>query len=421
MEKNTTAEPFHQRYLLAPKLLNFFTFLFQYSFYSYRSNFLKKYFNFDFDQIAFAFFFLAIGSFVGISMWANISDRTRRPKTVFLFLILASLVTFFTMYNQTLIESFKSKVYIVTFIVSLFSFFNFGMNPILSSTVLEMLARAGINDKAVYGRQVAFGSLSFVVSNMVLGFFDDIYGTISGFWILLATGLMLVVTVFFFFPNDIDPTASRSNAEKDETPKASPPWYKLLANARFVMFLTVIFLTGCARSFMSVYLTLYYKEVVKFTGSQSSFLLVSGILFEVICFVMSTRVSKIGPYKMLVLAQALMAIRCWAYYLIGGDSKNFYMFLFIELFKGAAFGLTHLAGVKVARESAPEGLEATAQGFYEGCYAQLPSAISVAIGGPAIKAFGFAPIFMCTAIGMTCSFLTVLAVFALSGKLKFSQ
>lgn len=91
--------------------------------------------------------------------------------------------------------------------------------------------------------------------------------------------------------------------------------------------------------------------------------------------------------------------------------------MFIELLKGAAFGLTHLAGVKVARESAPEGLEATAQGFYEGCYSQLPSVISVPLGGPSIRMLGFRNTFLLTAIGISFSFVTVTSVFAYYGNL----
>jgi MFS family permease len=408
---------FYRKYLIAPKLLNFFTFLYQYSFYSFRSNFLKEYFLMkEMKEVAFVFFFLAVGSFIGMSLWAYASDRTRQPKAVFSFVVLASLLSFFCMYFQEYILNHGYKITIVTFLMTLFSFFNFGMNPILSSTVLEMLSREGITDKAVYGRQVAFGSFSFVVVNLVLGFFKV---TSSPFLILALTGFMLLGVVFLVFPNDISPVPQKLTAEKEIVEKTgSPPWYQLLTNVKFVMFLSVIFLTGCARSFMSTYLTIYYKELVKLEDVKSSMLLVSGISFEIIGFWFSTSISKIGPYRMLVLAQFLMVVRCWAYYLIPGHSNYFVAFLLVELLKGAAFGLTHLAGVKVARESAPEGLEATAQAFYEGCYSQLPSVISVPLGGPAIDGIGFNATFFITAVGISISFVTVTSIFAYSGNLS---
>ncbi len=321
------------------------------------------------------------------------------------------------MYFQEAISSLSFKLSVLTVLMTLFSFFNFGMNPILSSTVLEMLSREGITDKAVYGRQVAFGSISFIVSNLVLGYFK--LGS-SPFLILAVSGLLLLGVVFLVFPNDFDPSAQTNVQEKPKATGSTPPWYMLLKNLKFVMFLTVIFLTGCARSFMSAYLTLFYKEKLKLQDLQSSMLLVSGIAFEIIGFWFSTTVSKIGPYRMLVLAQFFMVVRCWAYYLIPERADMFAYFMVVELLKGAAFGLTHLAGVKVARESAPEGLEATAQGFYEGCYSQLPSVISVPLGGPTIEKYDFNLTFLFTAIAISFSFATVTSIFAYSGKLSRS-
>ena len=369
------------------------------------------------DQVAFVFFFVALGSFIGMSSWAYVSDKTRQPKLVFSFVVIASLLSFYGMYFQDYIMSHSYKCTIVAALMSLFSFFNFGMNPILSSVVLEMLNREGITDKAVYGRQVAFGSIAFIVANLVLGQFK---GASAAFPVLAVTGLMLFAVVFFVFPNDIDPSAAKKTEEKMQPKEnvVSPPWYCLLMNPKFMTFLTVIFLTGCARSFMSVYLTVYYKETVLLSNIQSSMLLVSGILFELVGFWFSTSVSRIGPYRMLVVAQFFMVARCWAYYLIPGEKGYFAHFLFVELMKGAAFGLTHLAGVKVARESAPEGLEATAQAFYEGCYSQLPSLISVPLGGPAIKDLGFTATFLITALGISFSFVTVTSIFAFSGNLS---
>lgn len=406
--------------LIGPKILYFFVFLQQYSFYGFRSVFFNSYFGYNTFQSGTIYSASAAASFVGMTAWSNAADSTRKPKLVFLILVIGSVFTFMSLYFKGLFEGRGFSFWLVLGVICLYSFFNFGMNPILSNTVLEMLNDAGEKDKSIYGRQVVFGSFAYIVSNFCQGYANDTFGIESIFIILPLSSLLLLVAVLYSFPADEKKiTDVKSDESKMTTDNLiAPPWWHVLRSPRFVLFLMVIFLTGCARSIMSAFLPIYCKQNLKLTGMASSLVLISGVTLEMLSFAMAPLVSGLGPYWMLVMAQLIMAVRAWAYVYVPADSKYFTVFLLIELLKGAAFGLTHLAGVRIARESAPAGLEATAQGFYEGFYAQIPAILSVPLGGMAINSFGFSTLFWYTAMGISFSCALVIFVFWQNGKLR---
>ena len=424
--------------LLGPKILYFFVFLQQYSFYAFRSVFLKEYFKYKAWQTGTIYSLSALSSFIGMTVWSNIADSTRKPKMVFLGLVIGSFVTFMPLAKEDL---FTSNYYLVLAVICVYSFFNFGMNPILSNTILEMLSDAGETDKSIYGRQVVFGSFAYIVSNYCQGYAIQTFGIKSIFIIFSVSSLMLCLAVALSFPDDSDRQVKldevvdekekeekkekekekEEEEEKDDSLIPSLPWYHVLKSPRFVIFLTVIFLTGCARSIMSAFLPLYCKTELKLTEISSSLIMISGVTLEMLSFFMAPMLSGLGPYWMLVLAQIIMALRAWSYVLVSPIPDNFIVFMLIELLKGAAFGLTHLAGVRIARESAPVGLEATAQGFYEGFYAQVPSVLSVPLGGVAIENFGYSTLFFYTAWGISFSCALVILIFWQNGKLGLSK
>lgn len=414
--------------LLRPKILYFFAFLQQYSFYAFRSVFFDEYFGYNPSQTGMIYSFSAAASFIGMTAWSNTADSTRKPKLVFLALVFGSFVTFMSLYLKHLLTSF----YVVLSLICIYSFFNFGMNPILSNTVLEMLSDAGEVDKSIYGRQVVFGSFAYILTNFCQGLAKDHFGVESIFVIFPASSIFLLVAVLYAFPSDSKHAMKlvekqqeqgiKSKASgKGDSSELTPPWWHVLRSPRFVLFLMVIFLTGCARSIMSAFLPYYCKQNLKLSGLNSALIMISGVTLEMLSFVMAPLVSGLGPYWMLVLAQVIMAVRAWAYVFVPASPDYFAVFMLIELLKGAAFGLTHLAGVRIARESAPPGLEATAQGFYEGFYAQIPAIISVALGGVAIKAFGIAALFQYTAVGISFSCALVIFVFWQNGKLRVKK
>lgn len=403
-------------WLVGPKLLYFCTFLLQFSFYAFRSNVFKNYFGFSTERSGWYFCLMAACSFVGISFWSRLVDKTGKPKQVYFALILLSSLFFLPL-------AFKPNAYVQSVLLGAYSFCIFGMNPILSQCVLQMLDASGLQgNKEIYGRQVLFGSFAYVAVNLVLGPSIDVYGEGAVFYIFSLSALALLAVVYFCFPSD--GTAGRAvqaaqSDGKDAQQQSMSERVSLLfrGNSRFAIFLGVIFLTGCARSVMSAFLTLYYREL-HLSNTQSTFNLISGVVLETACFYWGPRMARVSAHWMLILAQVAMVIRSWAYVFIPQNTHTFSLLLGIELLKGLAFGLTHLAGVRVACESAPVGLETTAQGFYEGFYSQLPNAFAMPLAGWTLHRFGFEWLFLVTAYGISASCFFVTITFWNSGKLQ---
>jgi len=359
---------------------------------------------------------MAACSFLGISFWSRLADKTGRQKLIYFVLIFLSSCFFLPLY-------FKPNTMLLTLLLAAYSFCINGMNPILSYIVLRMLERSGLHEnKTIYGRQVLFGSFASIAANLALGPSIDRYGEASVFYVFFVAAVLLFSVVVFCFPGDSKDTKLRvEKSDAVETlpqPSTSENIFRLFhGNSRFAIFLGVIFLTGCARSVMSAFVTLYYQKL-NLSKTQSMCNLASGVMLEMACFYWGPKMADLSPHWMLVIAQVAMVVRSWAYLCIPQNEHAFCYLLAVELLKGLAFGMTHLAGVQVARESAPEGLETTAQGLYEGIYSQLPSVFATPLGGWALHRFGFVSLFLVTACGISVSCFFVTITFWHSGKLK---
>lgn len=164
----------------------------------------------------------------------------------------------------------------------------------------------------------------------------------------------------------------------------------------------MVFLNGMARAVMTVFLSIFWKEL-GMNSKQIAIGSIFGILLEVAIFFFGQRLVFMGNYWMLILAQGAMVFRTWAYAVLPQTNAPLWVYWLVELSKGVAFGFTHSAGVKLASEAAPPGLEATAQALYTSIYSQLPAVIAGLIGSYLAKMYGLGRVFLCAAVGSTAA------------------
>ena len=197
------------------------------------------------------------------------------------------------------------------------------------------------------------------------------------------------------------------------------PWRRLLTNGNFLFFLFAVFMNGMARTVMTIFLSIYWKEALRLDDTAVAVATIFGITLEVTIFYFYRFFAPLGNYWMLVIAQAAMVVRCWTYYQMptGSGSKHWQVWA-IELLKGVAFGFTHSAGVRIAAESAPAGLEATAQALYTSMYAQLPAVVAAAIGGSVYEMHGPSMLFLITSIISTVALGLFLIKYSIDGKIR---
>lgn len=172
-------------------------------------------------------------------------------------------------------------------------------------------------------------------------------------------------------------------SEKEFKPVFKRPILMLLSNPNFMFMLLVVFMTGSARAVMTTFLSAYWDSNMKLSELEIAIASNFGIFLEIVIFLIGPNLIRVcGIYWMLILAQTCMVVRCWAYVLLSENHKNRCLLVWaIELLKGLSFGFAQSAGVKLAADCAPPGLEATAQALYSSVYSQLPTIITAFIGG----------------------------------------
>lgn len=139
----------------------------------------------------------------------------------------------------------------------------------------------------------------------------------------------------------------------------------------------VIFVAGFGDAVARNYSFLYLKEL----GAGNLLMglsLTIGTASELVVLMFSSQLlARLGLHKLLVLGVSTQAGRLLGWSLIDDP----YLVLSLQLFNGLSFGALWLAAVAYAREIAPAGMSATAQGLLSGMYFGLSSAVGALLGG----------------------------------------
>lgn len=180
---------------------------------------------------------------------------------------------------------------------------------------------------------------------------------------------------------DQNVTSSKETNEKVKVKKI--PLYHLFKIPSFIFLIINIFLVGLARMTLSIFFSSFLQDHVKLSVRHVGIASNIGLILEVVTFYFGPQaLAYFGPDGLFFIAQLAMTIRAWFYvWLPIHNPYTVYMIFGIELLKGLAFGCATCAGVKIASQSAPDGLKASAQAIYTGMYSQLPAVIGSSMGG----------------------------------------
>lgn len=407
-----------------------------YGFYLYRPTFLKQELKFTTAQYGYLSGMMAAVSFCFMAVWGYVADRTGKPKQVLATVSIGTAGAF----SLFLVTSAEKRVLNIL-LLAVFAAFNSGFQAMCDDQVLRLLSFTG--QKSLYGPQRVWEALSFSVTTRLLGFLIRRFGLISiHIWMPIAASVFIIV-VMIFGTNKLDKDLEESNAQSSskealKTAEMSTvdvsstanlliedqrrPLTILLSNRHYIFLLIGVFLTGCARSVMSNFLTLYLTEYMGLDEEQAATAAISGVVLEVFSLLASAFcLRSLGIYWMLIVAQLAMVVRAWVYVWMAPVKSNWWLVYLIELLKGLAFAFTQTAGVRLANEVVPPGLEATAQSLYTGMYSQLPAVLVACLGGMVIERFGADRLFLGTAILATASLLLFLVKYTVDGHITFKR
>lgn len=292
---------------------------------------------------------------IGASAWSGLADATRRHKLVFLLVIVGAAVSTIAI---PLADDFVG----LSLIIALQSFCFMPLIPLLDNTALEVLDKQ--SDR--YGQIRLWGSIGWGIGAPLIGPLVERFGLHWSFYghaILLLVGLLIAVRL---------PVAQQSNGGNFVTGLK-----RLLQDIRWPLFLLIIFVAGFGDAIARNYSFLYYKEL----GASNTLMglsLTIGTISELVVLALSSLLLKrFGSQKLLILGASTQALRLLGWSFINDP----YLALSLQLLNGLSFGALWMAGVAYAKEIAPPGLSAVAQGLLSGVYFGLASVVGALLGG----------------------------------------
>jgi PPP family 3-phenylpropionic acid transporter len=222
------------------------------------------------------------------------------------------------------------------------------------------------NQPERYGQIRLWGSIGWGVGAPLIGPVVEQLGlewTFYGHAGLMLVGLLIALPL---------PIAQKSSGANFKGGLRS-----LLQDQRWYLFLLVIFVAGFGDALVRNYWFLYLKDV----GASSVLMglsLTVGMVSELaVLFYSGQLLKRFGIQKLLLLGASAQAARLLGWSLITDP----YLAVSLQLLNGLAFGALWMAAVAYAKEIAPAGLSATAQGLLSGVYFGFSSVIGALSGG----------------------------------------
>ncbi|RUS21527.1 hypothetical protein BC937DRAFT_92403 [Endogone sp. FLAS-F59071] len=444
--------PFFQNVLIVPKLLYVTIFMAICSLYPFIPLFLEDNLGLTPDRIG---IFLGCSPFVEFfssAAWSSLADRYLLHKRILTFCTAGGAL--FMLALPILGPSVGFPVLLGSFLVC--ACLMGAVMPLVDAYVLGVLERIG--NKAVYGQQRLFGTISCGLTGAIVGaLIDTFHGVeisffVYGVFISLFLILVSLIPASEFSPahfsatkpsdqeqadfvifqtpilldtdnsDELSFTVAESGDESDvlvqprsttthnmSTPRFATALFTLLTRPSFILFLLVTFLMGFGRAAASSFLFMYLESL----GASRTLMgltQLSGVLLEIFCFRISDHLLRtIGYRRMIFASQIALVIRASIYGWIG-QALPPVASLVVEMLQGLTYALFWSGGAHFVTEVAPLDLQAATIGVYTGFYMGIGGGLGGIVGGAIYSAWGAPVLYQCIAL------LAAVSLFLYSGE-----
>jgi PPP family 3-phenylpropionic acid transporter len=299
--------------------------------------------------------------------WTGFADARGRHRRMFVIATLGT-VAFLVLTVQA------GAFWLLVTFVSLRAFSAAALVPLIDNSVMAMLRERSNS----YGRLRLWGSVGWGIFAPVAGWFVQGHDLRWAYWI--AGG------VFLF---SLASSAGIPFAPQERQKSYWKGARQLLASRPWWLFLFVTFLAGMGTAVYNNYLFAYLEDLgasKTFMGVALSVATVSELPFFFFAGALLKRFKARGLF---IVSLAAIALKCFLYWGI----KTPLAVLPVQLLNGLAFSLLWSAGVSFARESAPPGLGATAQGMFGAMIFGFGGAAGGLLGGVFLGTIGSAAMY----------------------------
>ncbi|CAG8771812.1 4950_t:CDS:2, partial [Cetraspora pellucida] len=285
--------------------------------------------------------------------------------------------------------------------LTIYSIFNGGIGSLIDNLTINVLNRKG--NSTEFGRQRLFGTISFGISIVMIGFIIDRLKTLYVMFFAFGIFMGLFLLVLFLTPardfkvdhheepitEDIDlvqlgHTSNETSTQSVETNvmvTTPSPFMKEILNLftkpRLLLFLFVILLMHMIKTSMSTFLYVFLSEDLKADAKLLGLSTFVGITLEIIVFYFGKYILESTFPEVIIIAGGIMSTLRAALY----------------AFFGLEFGLVKPASLEIISQVSPSRLRATALGILA-AIESLSTGLGQIVGGLLYGHFGAIKMFL---------------------------
>lgn len=385
-------EKWENKFLLVPKILQLVVCLQYYTLHNMRHLFATNMFHISIPQYGeFNSYIQCITFFSNIYI-GQLSDKLEKHKKILISLIFTTCGILSIFYLTNWFPFNAATFWIVLWI---YQTFNLPKQPLLDKIIFDYLSEHPNCTQEAYGKQRMWGTIAYTLATLLC---ESLVKTYENKRAVYHWNNLLIYCIIFtaisatcliFLVNVKESTRNRQRISG---------YIQLLKNKEYSFFIFIMFMNAITRQAMSNYLGNFHARILRitpydiptswpnwlvsliniFNNNYISTFSIFGTFFEIMSMYFSEKIiHKLGYFWPLLIAQLISLVRFFAYYSMDKNGKHVFLYsCFIELIKGAYFGLAHISGFVIAAKLAPPYLAATSQMIFQGVFNALGSIVS---------------------------------------------
>lgn len=293
-------------------------------------------------------------SLLSSPIWGALGDATRRHHQLLIFSILCAILAALVIPQITVFAWLLP-------VVAIYAFVSSPITALVDNSVIEALGER----KDQYGKQRMWGAAGWGLAAPLM---SKIIGVGGLRWSFYLYALVMAICLLVVLGMKINTSRADSGASSG---------IRDFISMRWVVFLGITLAGGMCMALVNGYLFLHLGELGASDTLMGFSLTVSTLSEFPFWFFSGYFLRRFKASKMLFFALLLQAVRTILYSYMGMP----WQVLPLQLLQGPTFSLMWAAGVYYAKEIAPPGRSATAQGLFSGIIYGLGGAFGALMGG----------------------------------------
>lgn len=292
---------------------------------------------------------------VGIPLWTNLADTTRKHRLILGIIILVGAASIFVLpFFNTFLPIFIAVI--------LFSAFLGPVTAFVDNATMIMLE----DSKDLYGRIRLGGAVGYGLAAALVGTLVQSFGLHYAFWSSAGFWLLaLIVSQKLEFDSP-----DTNNATVHNHQKLSMDW-------RWILFLVLGFSGGLGIAVYNSYNFPYLRGIGTPESTMGLTIMVGNLAEIPILFFGNRLIRRFKPVGLLMLGIGVTGARL----LLFGITDTIALVFVLQLINGLTFTAMWIAGVAYADRIAPAGMGTTAQGYFSAMVFGFGPAVGGFLGG----------------------------------------